>query len=159
MTRRLTVVRTNEMHQTEGMTMSRYAGDISPRQAWEMLTSEAGSVLVDVRTPAEWNYVGIPDLGGIGRKPLFIPWLFFPSMEINPQFVEHLESARLDPGVPLLFICRSGARSRSAAIAMTARGYSRCYNIASGFEGDPDPTRHRGTVNGWKVDGLPWIQG
>ena len=139
--------------------MSSYAGDISPRQAWDILTAEPGSMLIDVRTPAEWNYVGIPDLGGLGKKPLFVPWLFFPSMEVNPQFAEHLESARLDRDKALLFICRSGARSRAAAIAMTARGYTRCYNIASGFEGDPDHTRHRGTVNGWKVDGLPWIQG
>ena len=139
--------------------MSSSAGDISPRQAWEMLTSEAGSVLIDVRTPAEWNYVGIPDLGELEKKPLFVPWLFFPSMEVNSQFAEHVESAKLDGNAPLLFICRSGARSRAAAIAMTARGYTRCYNIASGFEGDPDQTRHRGTLNGWKFDGLPWVQG
>lgn len=139
--------------------MSSYAGDISPRQAWDILTNEPAAVLIDVRTPAEWNYVGIPDLGGLGKKPLFIPWLFFPSMELNGQFAEHLETAHLAPEAPLLFICRSGARSRSAAIEMTARGYSRCYNIASGFEGDPDQARHRGTINGWKVEGLPWLQG
>jgi rhodanese-related sulfurtransferase len=139
--------------------MSSYAGDISPRQAWEMLAAEPAAVLIDVRTPAEWNYVGIPDLAPVGKKPLFVPWMFFPSMEVNPQFAAHLETAHIDPDAPLLFICRSGARSRSAAITMTARGYNRCYNIASGFEGDPDPTRHRGTLNGWKVDGLPWVQG
>jgi rhodanese-related sulfurtransferase len=139
--------------------MSAYAGDISPRQAWELLTTEPAAVLIDVRTPAEWNYVGIPDLAGVGKKPLFVPWMFFPSMEVNPQFGEHIEAARLDAEAPLLFICRSGARSRSAAITMTNRGYTRCYNIASGFEGDPDGSRHRGSVNGWKVDGLPWVQG
>ena len=42
---------------------------------------------------------------------------------------------------------------------MTQQGFTACYNIASGFEGDSDPTRHRGTVSGWKVDGLPWVQG
>ncbi|MBK8209811.1 MAG: rhodanese-like domain-containing protein [Rhodospirillales bacterium] len=139
--------------------MSSYAGDISPRQAWDILTNEMKSVLIDVRTPAEWNYVGIPDLASLGKKPLFVPWLFFPSMEINPQFAEHLETVHLDRDAPLLFICRSGARSRSAAMAMSSRGYSRCYNVASGFEGDPDQARHRGTVNGWKMDSLPWVQG
>lgn len=139
--------------------MSSYAGDVSPRQAWDMLASDPKAALVDVRTPAEWNYVGVPDLSTLGKKPLFVSWMFFPSMEVNPQFAEHLETARLDADAPLLFICRSGARSRSAAMAMTARGYTRCYNVASGFEGDPNTTRHRGTVNGWKVDSLPWIQG
>jgi len=58
----------------------------------------------------------------------------------------------------LLFLCRSGVRSRAAAIAMTAAGYSRAYNIAQGFEGDPDAERHRGNKNGWKASGLPWKQ-
>lgn len=139
--------------------MSAYAGDVLPSRAWEMLGAEADAVLIDVRTPAEWNYVGVPDLGTLSKKPVFLPWLFFPSMEVNTQFAEALEGAHLGQNAPLLFLCRSGVRSRAAAVAMTGRGYTRCYNIASGFEGDPDPTRHRGTVNGWKVDGLPWVQG
>ena len=139
--------------------MSAYAGDVPPSRAWEMLGAEADAALVDVRTPAEWNYVGVPDLGKLGKKPVFLPWLFFPSMEVNPQFAEALEGAHLGQNAPLLFLCRSGVRSRAAAVAMTSRGYTRCYNIVSGFEGDPDPARHRGTVNGWKVDGLPWVQG
>jgi rhodanese-related sulfurtransferase len=136
-----------------------YAGDISPSQAWKILTDDPAAVLIDVRTPAEWNYVGVPDLSAVGKQPMFVPWLFFPSMEVNQNFAEHLENAGFDRETPLLFICRSGARSRAAAIAMTARGFKRCYNVASGFEGDQDRTRHRGTVSGWKVEGLPWIQG
>ncbi|MGZ9035358.1 MAG: rhodanese-like domain-containing protein, partial [Rhodospirillales bacterium] len=62
------------------------------------------------------------------------------------------------PGAPVVLICRSGARSRAAAIALTAAGFGPCYNVVSGFEGDPDPLRHRGTVSGWKVEGLPWVQ-
>lgn len=139
--------------------MSTYAGDVSPQQAWDVLAGEANAVLVDVRTPAEWNYVGVPDLGQLGKKPLFLPWLFFPSMEVNPQFVQNLETVHLSQEAPLLFLCRSGVRSKAAAIAMTARGYTRCYNIAGGFEGDADAGHHRGTVNGWKVGGLPWLQG
>lgn len=139
--------------------MSSYAGDISPQQAWDVLAGEPNAVLVDVRTPAEWNYVGVPDLGQLGKKPLFLPWLFFPSMEVNPQFVQNLETVHLSQEAPLLFLCRSGVRSKAAAIAMTARGYTRCYNIAGGFEGDADGAHHRGAVNGWKVGGLPWLQG
>jgi rhodanese-related sulfurtransferase len=140
------------------MKMGTYAGDISPKQAWEMLAGNPKAVLVDVRTPAEWSYVGVPDLRSVGKQPLFVPWLFFPSMDVNPQFAEHLEGTGLDRDAPLLFLCRSGARSRAAAMAMTARGFTSCYNVATGFEGDPDQGRHRGTISGWKADGLDWIQ-
>ena len=136
-----------------------YAGDISPMQAWKLLSEDDAATLVDVRTPAEWNYVGVPDLSSVGKQPLLLPWVFFPSMERNEQFVAQLEKAGLDREAPLLFICRSGARSRAAAIAMTARGFTRCYNVGSGFEGDLDQGRHRGTVSGWKAEGLPWLQG
>lgn len=141
------------------MSTGAYAGDVSPQQAWELLGSDRRALLVDVRTPAEWNYVGVPDLASLGRKPVFVPWMLFPSMQVNPDFATQLESVGIDPDVPLVFICRSGARSRAAAMAMTARGFSRCYNVSTGFEGDPDGARHRGTVSGWKFDGLPWAQG
>jgi rhodanese-related sulfurtransferase len=42
---------------------------------------------------------------------------------------------------------------------MTQAGFKTCYNVAGGFEGPPDPDRHRGKVDGWKAVGLPWIQG
>lgn len=134
-----------------------YAGDISPKEAWDLLCSDARAVLVDVRTPAEWAYVGIPDLVGIAKKPVLVPWVDFPAMQRNPRFVDQV-SAALEPEAPVVLICRSGVRSKAAAIALTAIGFGPCYNVASGFEGDPDGARHRGTVSGWKVDGLPWIQ-
>lgn len=134
-----------------------YAGDISPKQAWELLCSDARAVLVDVRTPAEWAYVGIPDLAGIAKKPVLVPWVDFPAMQRNARFVDQVGAA-LDAEAPVVLLCRSGVRSKAAAVALTAAGFGPCYNIASGFEGDPDAERHRGTVSGWKVDGLPWIQ-
>jgi rhodanese-related sulfurtransferase len=134
-----------------------YAGDLSPKQAWELLCSDAQAVLVDVRTPAEWTYVGIPDLSGIGKKPLLVPWIDFPAMQPNERFLDEAGKA-LEPGAPVVLLCRSGVRSRAAAAALTAAGFGPCYNIAYGFEGDPDGQRHRGTVSGWKVDGLPWVQ-
>ena len=136
-----------------------YAGDITPTEAWEILKARPEAVLIDVRTPAEWTYVGLPDLGAAGKEPLLVPWVLFPSMTINPDFGAEVESAVADHEAPLLFLCRSGARSRAAAIAMTARGYRSCYNVATGFEGDPDSQRHRGTISGWKVENLPWVQG
>jgi rhodanese-related sulfurtransferase len=140
------------------MNTQRYAGDVSPRQAWDILNGESNAVLVDVRTPAEWAYVGIPDLGSIGKEAVFIPWVHFPTMQVNTRFAEQVEQAGIPRDAAILFLCRSGARSRAAAIEMTGHGFGRCYNIGTGFEGDPDGARHRGSVNGWKVEGLPWVQ-
>lgn len=136
-----------------------YAGDVSATAAWEHLGRDPQGQLVDVRTMAEWNFVGGPDLAAIGRSAHRIEWQMFPSMAHNPDFVAQAGAAlggRKD--APVFFLCRSGARSRAAALAMTEAGYSKCFNIAGGFEGDLDPERHRGGTNGWKAAGLPWIQ-
>ncbi len=133
------------------MIVPAYAGDISPGEAWKMLDDNPSAALVDVRTPAEWNYVGVPDLSSVGKQPLFVPWLFFPSMEVNQNFAEHLENAGLDREAPLLFICRSGARSRSAAIAMTARGFKQLLQRRQrlrGRRGQDASPRHRVRLEG-----------
>jgi rhodanese-related sulfurtransferase len=136
-----------------------YAGDISPTGAWDILQKDPNARLVDVRTTAEWNYVGVPDLSSVGRDPVLVEWQSYPTMRVNPSFVADAERAASVPkDAPLFFLCRSGVRSRAAAIAMTAAGYSRAYNVAGGFEGDPDAQRHRGKQNGWKASGLPWKQ-
>jgi rhodanese-related sulfurtransferase len=135
---------------------SDYAGDLSVTEAWALLETEPGARLVDVRTRAEWSFVGVPDLAPLGREVELVEWQTFPSMQVNPGFVS--DAAGSDKTAPVLFLCRSGARSRSAAIAMTQAGYSRAYNIAGGFEGDLDGERHRGRKNGWKAAGLPWKQ-
>jgi rhodanese-related sulfurtransferase len=79
-------------------------------------------------------------------------------MAVNPDFVGQAKAKLADADTPVLFLCRSGARSRSAAIAMTRAGFTHAYNIAGGFEGDMDQERHRGNRNGWKASGLPWKQ-
>jgi len=135
-----------------------YAGDIVSADAWEMLSEDPRSVLIDVRTESEWVYVGIPDLSGLGKEPLFVEWQRFPRMQQNREFAAQLAECGVERDSPLLFICRSGQRSRFAAIAMTAAGYERCYNVSDGFEGDLDDTMHRGTLSGWKFAGLPWEQ-
>jgi rhodanese-related sulfurtransferase len=136
-----------------------YAGDISPAEAWAILQKDPKAQLVDVRTTAEWNYVGLPDLSSVGREAVLVEWQSFPAMRPNPTFVADTErTTAVSKDTPLLFLCRSGVRSRAAAIAMTAAGYSHAYHVAEGFEGDPDAQRHRGTSNGWKASGLPWRQ-
>jgi rhodanese-related sulfurtransferase len=136
-----------------------YAGDLSAEEAWALLQSDPKAQLVDVRTQAEWNFVGLPDLGSLGREVQLVEWQMFPAMQVNPAFVAATEQATgADKDAPVLFLCRSGARSRSAAIALTRAGYTRAYNVAGGFEGDLDGMRHRGQRNGWKAAGLPWKQ-
>lgn len=128
-------------------------------EAWRVLDDEPGAMLVDVRTRPEWALVGVPDLSAIGREPTFIEWQSFPTMAQNPEFAAALEAAGAERETPLLFLCRSGSRSDAAARLMAASGYTRCYNVSDGFEGDRDSTGHRATVNGWKVAGLAWTQG
>ena len=135
-----------------------YAGDLRPTEAWEMLKSEPASQLIDVRTHPEWGFVGIPKLDSLGKKLLLVSWQVYPVMQINPAFVQEIHTAVPSMDAPLLFICRSGARSRAAAEAMTAVGYRRCYNVAEGFEGHVDNEGHRGRKAGWKAAGLPWDQ-
>lgn len=139
-----------------------FAGDIECRDAWALLTGTPKAQLVDVRTAAEWTFVGLPDLSGLGRNVLAVEWQNYPSMAVNPGFVAEtaklLAAAGADKNTPVLFLCRSGGRSLAAAKAMAEAGYTQTYNVAGGFEGDPDSERHRGTRNGWKASGLPWRQ-
>lgn len=135
-----------------------YAGDITPEVAWKVLGERKDAVLVDVRTRAEWNYVGLPDLAPLGKKPALVEWQVFPAMQVNQEFVSGLSGALADRDTPLFFLCRSGVRSVAAAKAMAAAGYSSCFNIVDGFEGPLNAQAVRGAAAGWKAAGLPWRQ-
>jgi len=137
---------------------SGYAGDVAPKTAWKILTERSEAVLIDVRTRAEWNFVGVPDLAGVGKKPALVEWQMFPTMQPNPDFVSALAGGVANKDAPLLFLCRSGARSAAAAKAMTAAGYSACLNVSDGFEGPLNGEAKRGSSDGWKASGLPWRQ-
>ncbi len=147
-----------------GTGSSPLVGEIDPAEAWRILSTDNAARLIDVRTRAEWAYVGVPDVGEIEQEPLFIEWARYPDMSQNPAFAAEVEEAlgSENPG-PLLFICRSGARSLRAAM-MVADHFARkgvrtnCLNVAEGFEGDLDASGHRGDHNGWKARGLAWRQ-
>jgi rhodanese-related sulfurtransferase len=127
-----------------------YAGALLPAEAHALM--QGGAKLVDVRTDAELNYVG-----GVPGSD-HIEWSNFPDGERNPEFIEQLaQVAKKDE--PVMFLCRSGARSHNAAIAATQAGWKEAYNVLEGFEGDKDANGHRNTVGGWRKAGLPWIQG
>ncbi len=136
-----------------------YAGDLTPQQAWELLTSDENAVLVDVRTDAEWAYVGIPDGSAIGGRAALVEWVSYPSGRPNPQFLKQLSEVGLTPGDgrPIVFLCRSGVRSIAAANTATAAGLGPAYNVLEGFEGDVGDDGHRGH-SGWRAAGLPWRQ-
>ena len=135
-----------------------YAGDISAAEAWQQLEADSRIQLVDVRTTAEWNFVGVPDLSPLGRRVICIEWQQFPGGGRNPDFMAQALQALADKDAPVLLLCRSGARSRAAACALTAAGFAQAFNIGDGFEGDVDGEGHRGTSNGWKAANLPWRQ-
>lgn len=137
--------------------------DVPVDETWARLTADKGAVLVDVRTRAEWTFVGLPDLSTLNKRVMTIEWQTFPDNRIDPEFVEKLNKLLVGAGVAkdaeVFFVCRSGARSRSAAAAMADAGYTRCRNVAEGFEGPLDADQRRGQVAGWKAAGLPWRQG
>jgi rhodanese-related sulfurtransferase len=132
--------------------------NIGPKQVWHVLQTNPSARLVDVRTNAEWAYVGLPDLSEAGQEPILIPWQIFPTMQVNGDFVDHLRQAGLTPEHHIYFLCRSGVRSLAAAQAAAAAGFMHAYNIMDGFEGPPDAEGHRGQAAGWKADSLPWRQ-
>ena len=136
-----------------------YGGDVDVLKAWEEVKNSPHTVLVDVRTHAEWSFVGVPDLSSAHKQPILVEWQVFPTMELNASFVDMVIAETPDKTAPIYFLCRSGVRSKSAAISMTQAGYENCYNIADGFEGPHDQKKRRGSVGGWKACGLPWVQG
>lgn len=134
--------------------------EISSLQAWDIVQSDAEVVLLDVRSQMEYEYVGHP------VNAINIPWKEFPDWNVDPEFVDKVRqtlskrqtTVEQVEEIPILTICRSGARSRSAGEALIEQGFSQVYNISDGFEGDRDDDHHRGTINGWRYHNFPWEQ-
>jgi rhodanese-related sulfurtransferase len=141
------------------MTTQKYAGDVDSRQAADILRDNPRAVLLDVRSAPEWDFVGRPDLSGLGREPVLVSWQSFPGMTLNPDFNRAVEAEGVTKDQVVLLLCRSGQRSKHAAIALTEAGYQHCFNISDGFEGPKDTAGHRNTTSGWRASGLPWLQG
>ncbi|MFK5997956.1 MAG: rhodanese-like domain-containing protein [Rhodobacterales bacterium] len=141
-----------------------YITEETPSDAWAGLKNITDSVLVDVRTKAEWSFVGIPDLAALGKQVILQEWKQYPDMSMNEGFVANLLE-QFGGAAPskIYFLCRSGARSMQAAQVVhqvfSAKGQpTQCVNVLEGFEGDLDASRHRGITNGWKSRGLAWGQ-
>ena len=113
-----------------------YAGDITPEQAWKLLSENPEAVLVDVRTDAEWRFVGAPDLASLGREVVYIEWNSVDGKR-NENFVAELsEQVPAHTDRPVVFLCRSGNRSIGAAEAATEAGSRRpttCSTVSKGI--------------------------
>jgi rhodanese-related sulfurtransferase len=129
-----------------------YAGALTPTEAHDVMQHHAKAKLVDVRTRAEWDWVGrVPDA-------VEVEIMSYPGNRPNPAFVQQLEQAVPKDAV-VMFLCRSGGRSHNAAGYAAQAGYANAYNVLEGFEGDRDDNGHRNKVGGWRAAGLPWEQG
>jgi rhodanese-related sulfurtransferase len=130
---------------------------LNPTDVAEILRSDQTAVLIDVRSEVEFDYVGHP------VNSSNIPWKYLPENSLNLDFVRDvqklLERTGGDrPDRPIFVICRSGARSASAADKLAQAGYTNLTNVQEGFEGEIDRNGHRGRINGWRFRRLPWRQ-
>ncbi|QGZ61208.1 rhodanese-like domain-containing protein [Paraburkholderia acidisoli] len=131
-----------------------YAGALSPAEAFELLQLDPRTRLVDVRTRAELDWVGRPVIGD--GQYAHVEWTRYPGGVPNADFLAQLKTA-VEPDAPVLFLCRSAARSKLAAVEAAKAGFTHAYDLLEGFEGDKDGQGHRKTVTGWCFRGLPWI--
>jgi len=141
------LVRARQEAQAAGLP---YAGSVAPLDAWALVQSGAAT-LVDVRSGEERKFVGhVPD-------SLHVAWATGTSLTRNPRFVRELE-AKAGKGDVVLLLCRSGKRSALAAEAVAKAGFAHVFNVLEGFEGELNELQRRGTADGWRFRGLPWVQ-
>ena len=121
-------------------------------EAHAALQEAPHAVLIDVRDPVEFSFVGHP------AGALNVPWKFAPDMRSNPDFLDQVRQLVPNLATPLYLLCRSGQRSMAAAATLAEAGYTHLGNIEDGFEGPMDEHKHRGAVGGWRFHNLPWVQ-
>jgi rhodanese-related sulfurtransferase len=132
-----------------------YAGAVTPQEAYALLEGDPQVKLIDVRTNAERDWVGRVKIPAAQHAA--VEWSTWPAGMPNPAFAQQLEQVA-SRGEVVLFLCRSGVRSRHAARVATENGYANAFDILEGFEGDKDGEGHRKTVGGWCKAGLPWME-
>ena len=132
--------------------------NISSKKCFKILSNKTNSYLIDVRTLPEWKFAGVPDLFSINKETIFVSWQIYPEMNENKNFEKKILDRGIKKSSNLYFICRSGQRSLCAAKLLTNNGFSSCFNIYDGFEGDLNQNNKRSLINGWKYNNLPWKQ-
>ena len=132
--------------------------NITSIECFNELSEISNSYLIDIRTKPEWEFIGVPDLSSLNKKTIFISWHMYPEMKINSLFENQITELNIKKNDNLFLICRSGNRSSDALEFLTSRGYTNCFNVKDGFEGEIGPNHQRSTINGWKYCKLPWKQ-
>ena len=132
--------------------------NISSKECFKILSNKTDSYLIDVRTLPEWKFIGVPDLFPINKETIFVSWQIYPQMNENKNFEKQILDLGIQKNNNLYFICRSGQRSLCAAKLLINNGFTCCFNIHDGFEGDLNQHKKRSLINGWKYNNLPWKQ-
>ncbi len=125
---------------------------LAPKAAWALLQENPEALLIDVRSLAEYAFVGHP------TGAICIPWKDYPDWQLNQQFIEQVKQVATNPDAPVLLLCRSGQRSAEAAHVLANAGYAKAINVSEGFEGPLDENKQRGHIAGWRFHDLPWEQ-
>eukprot|EP01080_Neovahlkampfia_damariscottae_P011299 gene11299-4110_t len=144
--------------------LSQEVPDITPQDTLKILMADKNSFLIDIRTDAEWMWVGKPEIPTTPWKsePIFVQFLYHPNRNLNPNFFEEVlsklkKSPRFKPDSKLFFLCCCASRSVKASKMFKEKGYN-AYNILYGFDGPANQDRQRGKVDGWRFRNLPWYQ-
>ena len=139
---------------------------LTPADADRALAADPSIILIDVRTRAEFQFVGHPTATDQNIPVRFLD----PEMKHdgkkgygmveNPKFADQVAALMAREGKgkddPIFVICRSGGRSARATDKLAALGYTNVWNLVEGFEGGKDKATGQRSVNGWKNAGLPW---
>ena len=132
--------------------------NVTSIECFNKLSEIFNSYLIDIRTKPEWEFIGVPDLSSLNKKTIFISWCVYPEMKINSLFENQITESNIKKNDNIFLICRSGNRSFDAAELLTSRGFTNCFNVKDGFEGEIGHYHQRSTINGWKYCKLPWKQ-
>ena len=132
--------------------------NITSIECFNKLSEISNSYLIDIRTKPEWEFIGVPDLSSLNKKTIFISWNMYPEMKINSLFENQITESNIKKNDNIFLICRSGNRSSDAAEFLTSLGFTNCFNVKDGFEGEIGHNHQRSTINGWKYSKLPWKQ-
>ena len=145
--------------------------NIEPKLAFDALVTNKNSFLIDVRTQEEFDWVGNICDNSFCNQQILLTWKNVANLAEPSQFSNVLseiifskssllfnDKKEAMQSLQLYFICRSGGRSGLSATHFTNLGWQKCFNILNGFEGDLNNQYHRATLNGWKVNNLPWRQ-
>ena len=106
--------------------------NINVLDAFDFLSKNLNSYLIDTRSDLEWKTTGIPDLSSMNKETYLINW----GPVLNQSFFEEYKNfllTRFDQKDSLFFVCRSGSRSLMAAQFAIKFGFKNSFNIYEGF--------------------------